>query len=83
MAILIMCSCFKYGRNEPILIKEIVKDILNKLIITRSSDSENLVGMDAHIQEMEMLLCLELDDVRMIGIWGMGGIGKTTLVSYL
>ena len=74
-----MCSCFKYGTNEPLLIKEIVKDILNKLIITHSSDNENLVGMDARIQEMEMLLSLESDDVRMVGIWGMGGIGKQPL----
>ncbi|RVW59077.1 putative disease resistance protein [Vitis vinifera] len=28
---------------------------------------------------MELLLCIESREVRMVGIWGMAGIGKTTL----
>ena len=55
---LIMCLCFKYGKNEPLLIKEIVTDILNKLLSTSISDTENLVGIDARMQEIEMRLCL-------------------------
>ena len=74
-----MCLFFKYGRNEPLLIKEIVTDILNKLLSTSISDTENLVGIDARMQEIEMRLCLGSDDFLMVGIWGMGGIGKTTL----
>ena len=49
-----MCLFFKYGRNEPLLIKEIVTDILNKLLSTSISDTENLVEIDAHMQEIEM-----------------------------
>ncbi|KAJ9707489.1 hypothetical protein PVL29_002494 [Vitis rotundifolia] len=67
------------NKNEPLLIKEIVTDILNKLLSTSISDTENLVGIDARMQEMEMQLCLESGDFLMVGIWGMGGIGKTTL----
>ena len=76
-----MCLCFKYGRNEPLLIKEIVIDILNKLLTTSISDMENLVEIDACMQEIEMWLCLEFDDFMMVGIWSMSGIGKTTLAS--
>ena len=41
---------------------------------------EGLGGMDSCLQDMVSLLCLESDDVRMIGLWGMAGIGKTTII---
>ncbi|XP_034677332.1 disease resistance protein RPV1-like isoform X3 [Vitis riparia] len=71
------------NKNEPLLIKEIVKHVLNKLLNICIGDTEKLVGIDARIREIKMRLCLESDDVRMMGIWGMGGIGKTTLARAL
>lgn len=37
------------------------------------------VGIDFHLDELKSMLSIGADDVRMIGIWGPGGIGKTTV----
>lgn len=66
------------------MIEKIVYDILeNPNYPLTSSDFESFVGMEAHIEKMESLLCMDLDKVRMIGIWGPHGIGKTTIARSL
>ena len=66
--------------NEAAMIKKIATDISNMLNnFTPSTDFDGLVGMGAHLKKMEPLLCLGSDEVRMIGIWGPPGIGKTTI----
>ncbi|XP_031263550.1 TMV resistance protein N-like [Pistacia vera] len=42
-------------------------------------NDKDLVGVDSRIKDIEELLRIGFAGVRKIGIWGAGGIGKTTL----
>ncbi|CAL9020276.1 unnamed protein product [Prunus brigantina] len=42
-------------------------------------DSRELVGMKFIREQIDLLLAHPMDVVRFMGIWGMGGIGKTTI----
>ena len=69
----------EFGRHEAKLIEEIVGDIWNKLDRTSSSYTNGLVGMESRVKKMDDILCIGSPDVRMVGLWGMAGIGKTTI----
>ena len=66
-------------RHETRLIKDIINVILKKLNSKLLDVEENMVGMDSHLEELRSLIKIESNDVRMIGIYGLGGIGKTTI----
>ncbi|XP_021819719.1 TMV resistance protein N-like [Prunus avium] len=64
---------------ERKLIEKIVDWVWGKVHRTfKLLDSTELVGIKFTREEMDLLLD-PTDDVRFVGIWGMGGIGKTTI----
>ncbi|XP_021799922.1 uncharacterized protein LOC110744265 [Prunus avium] len=69
----------KTGRTEYHFVEEVVQHVLTKLNRESSSDLKGLVGIERKIEQIELLLCLDSPGVCCVGIWGMGGIGKTTL----
>ncbi|KAL5845864.1 hypothetical protein ACOSQ3_009388 [Xanthoceras sorbifolium] len=69
-------------RPESKFVSEIVRDIWKKLNkISFSRDFQGLIGIDERIEQVVSLLCLGTSDFRIVGIWGMGGVGKTTVAA--
>ncbi|XP_024042944.1 TMV resistance protein N [Citrus clementina] len=69
-------------RPESELINEVVNHILKRLLeeLFRPRDNKSqLVGVESRVEEIESLLSVESKDVYALGIWGIGGIGKTTI----
>ncbi|KAL4582593.1 hypothetical protein LXL04_007147 [Taraxacum kok-saghyz] len=61
------------------LIQKVVEELSLDLRSFNFNTDEKLVGMDTHIKDFVSSLGIGFDDVRMIGIKGIGGGGKTTL----
>ncbi|XP_050378754.1 disease resistance protein RUN1-like [Argentina anserina] len=63
------------GKSIKIIVGEITRHLNNTYLF----EAVYPVGIDSRVEDVGKLLGVGLDDVRMVGIWGMGGIGKTTV----
>ncbi|GLU16367.1 hypothetical protein SLE2022_328050 [Rubroshorea leprosula] len=69
--------------DESELINKIIEDVWEKVHHTYLCDVDGLFGIDSPVEEIISLLRLDSTDVRFIGIYGMPGIGKTTVAEVI
>ncbi|XP_034674890.1 disease resistance protein RPV1-like [Vitis riparia] len=73
--------------SEADYIEDITRVILMRFSHKLLHVDKNLIGMDYHLEEMEEIFPQMMDsvsnDVCMVGIYGLGGIGKTTIAKVL
>ena len=65
------------------MVDKIATDVSNKLNATPSKGFDGIVGLEAHLREIESLLDLDNDEVKMVAITGPAGIGKSTIARAL
>nr|AEI27416.1 TIR_3 [Helianthus annuus] len=67
--------------HEAKCISDIVGTISSRLSILNTNDNKDLIGMETRLRDLKLMLEIGSGGVRMVGIWGVGGGGKTTLAS--
>lgn len=73
----------KENQSQVTIVESVVKRVLEMLEIKQRLLTENLVGLDDRVKDLIELIDVNHCDVRLIAIYGMGGIGKTTIAKFI
>ncbi|PWA51937.1 toll/interleukin-1 receptor (TIR) domain-containing protein [Artemisia annua] len=72
------------GRREMMFIEEIVKEIRSRLNIHMKTKIPHLIGMESYIDTIRSWMKGgDSNTTEILTIWGMSGIGKTSLANYI
>ncbi|KAL7175640.1 hypothetical protein ACSBR2_029271 [Camellia fascicularis] len=72
-------NCILGVGHEVKFIRKIVEEFLCELKHTFLNVVVHLIRIDSRVEDINLMLSIGSNDVRMIGIYGLGGIGKTTI----
>ncbi|CAN1751469.1 Disease resistance protein L6 [Linum perenne] len=69
----------KESDRQGVIVDEVYSKVWSHLMRSYKLVTEDLVGIDSHVQQVTTLLSLESGGVKIVGIHAMGGMGKTTI----
>lgn len=69
--------------HEARLIHIIVKQVLLEVNLVGLNVAKEPVGIESRVEEITQLLSIGSNDIKTFGMYGMGGIGKTTIAKAL